>query len=77
MDSSLADAIRYVVEDAVVGEPLRAGLAATARRNVDALLFRRGVRGARVTVTQVGAGFEVEVAIPRVRRVERVVVRVG
>jgi len=76
--TELEQEIRYAVEDAIIGEPLRPSLAGRARSAVAGVLHRHSVRGAQVKVTQRGPGFYVEVVIPPgPARVQRVVLRFG
>ena len=70
--------LRHAVEDAVIGEPLRPGLAGRAKTAAMGVLHRHRIRGGRVVVHQRGAGFAVEVILPAgPQRVQRVVIRMG
>jgi hypothetical protein len=68
--------LRYAAEDAIIGQPLRSGLAQRAHSAVRAVLHRHRIRNARISVRQQGAGFYVEVSIPPgPGRVEVIVIR--
>ncbi len=74
----LEQKIRDAVEDAVVGEPLRPGLAGRAQSVAMGVLVHRGVRGGKVRAWMEGTAVVVEVLLPRgPRRVERIVLHIG
>ena len=56
----LEEELRCAVEDAVVGQPLRAGLGGRARAAAMGVLVRRNIRNAQVSVRQEGAGLAVD-----------------
>ena len=73
----LEQELRFAVEDAVIGQPLRSGLAGRAKTAAMGVLHRHRIRG-RVIVHQHGAGFSVEVILPpKPHRVQRVVISMG
>ncbi len=75
--SDLERELRGAVEDAIIGEPLRPGLAGRAQTAAMGVLHRHRIAG-RVVVRQQGAGFTVEVILPPgPQRVQRVVIRMG
>ena len=75
--SDLERELRTAVEDAVIGEPLRPGLAGRAKTAAMGVLHRHRIRG-KVLVQQQGRGFAVEVILPPApQRVQRVVIRLG
>jgi len=75
--SDLERELRNAVEDAVIGEPLRSGLAGRAQTAAMGVLHRHRIRG-RVVVHRRGAGFSVEVILPPgPQRVQRVIIRMG
>ena len=70
--------LRYAAEDAIIGQPLRSGLAQRAQSALRGVLHRHRIRNARISVRQQGAGFLVEVLIPPgPGRVQAVVIRFG
>ena len=74
----LKEDLQSAVEDAVVGEVLRAGLGNRARSAAQAVLLRHGLRTAKVQVQQEGAGFALAVVLPPgVARVQQLVLRFG
>lgn len=76
--STLEDELRCAVEDAIVGQPLRAGLAGRAQSAAMGVLVRHNIRGGQVRVSQQGAGFAVEVLLPPgPQRVRHIVLRFG
>lgn len=78
MDEQLKLELRYAIEDAVIGEPLRPGLAQSAKTAAMGVLYRHGVRGARVNVHMQSGAIQVEVFLPAgPRKVERVVLQFG
>lgn len=76
--NDLEKELRYAVEDAILGEPLRPGLAHSAKSAAMAVLHRHNVRGAQVQVRQQGNGFSVVIALPRgPQKVQQIVLNVG
>ena len=76
--SNIEQELRYAVEDAIISEPLRPGLAGRAKTAAMSVLHRHRIRGGKVIVHQRGAGFAVEVILPAgPQRVQRVVIRMG
>jgi hypothetical protein len=74
--TELEQELRYAVEDAIVGEPLRPGLGERARSAAVGVLHRHNIRSGRVVVRRQGAGFVVEVILPPgPARVQQVVLR--
>ena len=73
----LEQELRAAVEDAVIGEPLRPGLAGRAQTAAMGVLHLHRIRG-KVVVHRQGRGFAVEVILPPApQRVQRVVIRMG
>ena len=62
---SLEEELTVAIEDAVVGEILRPSLVGRLKTVARAILLRRGHGNSRISVCQVGNGFEVEVFLQR------------
>ena len=61
----LEEELTFAIEDAVVGEILRPSLVGRVKTIARAILLRRGHGKSKISVRQVGNGFEVEVFLPR------------
>ena len=74
----LEEELTIAIEDAVVGEILRPSLVGRMKTVARAILLRRGHGNSRVSVRQVGTGFEVEVFLQRPgARVQQIHLRFG
>ena len=70
--------LQHAIEDAIIGEPLRPGLAGRAKTAAMNVLYRHRIRGGRVNVHQRGAGDSVALRLPAApQRLQRAVVSVG
>ena len=58
---SLETELRHAIEDAVIGELMRPGLAGRIKTIARAILIRHRLPQSRVVVTQQGMGFDVRV----------------
>jgi hypothetical protein len=76
--ATLSEALQDAVESAVVGELLRPALEGTAKTAALQVLYRHGIRDARVQARLSGTGIAVTVVLPAgPKRVSEVVLRVG
>ena len=70
--------LRHAIEDAIVGEIMRPGLAGRIKTIARAILIRRRLSQSKVLVSQSGMGFDVRIYIQQPgARVQEIRVNVG